>query len=147
MRRMVVLSITMASLTFWPMILQATTFSVYIGTGHKIDLSTAYTVMTVFNLMQGPLRMLPMFIGSFIEFTVAMRRIQKFLICDEINPAIIEQQQQSDVNAIEIRKNANFHWGISPEDQDNKDEKKKEHKAVLKSRKNKGKVDEKEENK
>ena len=37
--------------------------------------------------------MLPMFIGQFIEFMVAMRRIQAFLICDEINDTLVDSKE------------------------------------------------------
>jgi len=74
-KRMCLLCVTLASMTFWPMVLRATTFGFYIGLGNSIDFATAYTVITVFTLMQTPLRWLPFFIGQFIEFAVAMGRI------------------------------------------------------------------------
>lgn len=64
-----------ASVIFFPMLLQVTSFTVFIGVGHSINLATAYTIITIFNLIIQPIRMLPMFIGQFIEFMVAMRRI------------------------------------------------------------------------
>jgi len=133
----------MASLTFWPAILQATTFSAYIGTGHTIDIATAYTLITVFNLISQPLRMLPMFIGNCVEFSVSMRRIQKFLTCEELNPMLIDQKQHSAINAIEVRDNANFHWGIKPEE----DKSTEDHKKALKARKQDKKKVKKEEKK
>ena len=61
-----------------------------------------------------------MFIGQFIEFTVSMRRIQKFLECQEVNPTIITTDQSNVVSdnwnqetALEINGNANFHWGVN----------------------------------
>ena len=46
------LMVTMASLFFFPMFLQAVSFTAFIGTGHSIDLSLAYTVITIFNIIQ-----------------------------------------------------------------------------------------------
>lgn len=44
------ISTTMISLMyFFPQILSSVVFSVYIGTGHTLDLSIAYTVMIIFN--------------------------------------------------------------------------------------------------
>lgn len=37
--------------------------------------------------------MLPFFIGQFIEFSVAMRRIQKFLVCEEIQQGLISNEE------------------------------------------------------
>ena len=64
---------------------------------------------------------MPLFIGQFIEFAVAMKRIQTFLLCEEIVPSIIENnedglQMKEDPSFI-IKYNSNYHWGyISPED-------------------------------
>jgi ABC-type multidrug transport system fused ATPase/permease subunit len=73
--RMNILMITLGSLTFFPLALQTASFSTYIGTGNVISLPVAYTLMTIFNIINGPIRMLPMFLGQLIEFTVAMKRI------------------------------------------------------------------------
>jgi hypothetical protein len=43
--------LTLASLTFFPMFLQIVSFTAFIGTGHEIDLATAYTIITIFNLI------------------------------------------------------------------------------------------------
>ena len=87
--RMNILMITLGSLTFFPLALQTASFSTYIGTGNVISLPVAYTLMTIFNIINGPIRMLPMFLGQLIEFTVAMKRIQQFLLCQEINQSLI----------------------------------------------------------
>ncbi len=55
--------VIVTSLYFFPQILSAVIFSVYIGTGHTLDISVAFTVMTILNLLQDPLRTLPMFLG------------------------------------------------------------------------------------
>jgi hypothetical protein len=47
---------------------------------------------------------------------VAMRRIQKFLLCDEINPSIVCQQKGTpeftQEVAIQIKNDSSYHWGI-----------------------------------
>jgi hypothetical protein len=53
-----------------------------------------------------------MFIGQFIEFIVAMKRIQKFLLCEEINPTLVRIKEQE--HGVSIR-NSNFHWGLKNE--------------------------------
>lgn len=126
-QRMNLIMVIMASLSFFPMILQVVSFAAYIGSGHEIDLSLAITVITIFNIVKGPISNLPMFLGQFIEFIVAMKRIQKFLLCDEINPTLVQLDQKEE-NSIKIS-NANFHWGFKA---DNKEEM---HKKVIKDRK------------
>lgn len=64
--------IIMASLYFFPIMLQVVSFTAYIGSGHVIDLSLAITIITIFNIVIQPIRNLPMFIGQFIEFIIAM---------------------------------------------------------------------------
>ena len=48
-KRLNVAMVSVTSLYFFPQILSAVVFSVYIGSGNKLDLPTAYTVMTIFN--------------------------------------------------------------------------------------------------
>jgi ABC-type multidrug transport system fused ATPase/permease subunit len=63
------------SLYFFPQILSAVVFGFYIGTGHTLQLDVAFTVMTILTMIKDPLRSLPMFVGTGIEFMVSMRRI------------------------------------------------------------------------
>jgi len=64
-----------ASLYFFPQVLSSVVFSTYIGTGHYIDLSKAFTVLIFFELIKNPLRSLPMFVSFFVQFLVSMRRL------------------------------------------------------------------------
>ena len=61
--RMNYIMVTMSSLFFFPMLLQSVSFTAYIGSGHAIDLSLAITIITIFNIINQPIRSLPMFIG------------------------------------------------------------------------------------
>lgn len=61
-------ALMITSLYFFPSILSSVVLSTYIGTGHTIDLPTTFTVLVFFNMIQGPIRQLPMFLGQFIEF-------------------------------------------------------------------------------
>mmetsp|Transcript_17853 Transcript_17853/g.30300 ORF Transcript_17853/g.30300 Transcript_17853/m.30300 type:complete len:578 (+) Transcript_17853:575-2308(+) len=133
--RMIYLSITLGSIVFFPLALQIASFTSFIGLGHYLDLATAYQVITVFNLINGPIRMLPMFIGQFIEFTVAMRRIQKFILCDEINDDLVHKHAREDAEyAVEMRDAVSYHWGIHFEaNEEGKAESK--HRKLLASRK------------
>jgi ABC-type bacteriocin/lantibiotic exporter with double-glycine peptidase domain len=63
------------SVYFFPSLLDATVFSVYIGTGNKLDISVAFTVMTLLNLLADPLNWFPMFMGLVVQFLVSIKRI------------------------------------------------------------------------
>jgi hypothetical protein len=60
------LSIIISSLYFFPQVLTSVVFATYIGTGHYIDLSTAFSVLIFFDLIKEPMRQLPTFISSTI---------------------------------------------------------------------------------
>jgi hypothetical protein len=51
-KRLNVGMISVTSLYFFPQVLSAVVFSVYIGMGNHLDLGMAYTVMTCFNLLK-----------------------------------------------------------------------------------------------
>lgn len=69
--------------------------------------------MQVLYAMDEPIRWIPQFIGFFMEFLVSMRRVQKFLLCEEINTGLVDCNNQSvknkDVNI--LIEHANFSWG------------------------------------
>ena len=91
--------------------MSATIFSVYIGVGNTLNLQNAFTVMTILNLLQDPLRTLPLFIGQMIEFLVSMKRIQDFISLPEINDTtIVNVGREETQESIEIW-SGNFHWG------------------------------------
>lgn len=51
--RMCYIMLTLGSLVFFPMFLQIVSFEAYIGSSkdHEMDLATAYTIITIFNLI------------------------------------------------------------------------------------------------
>lgn len=65
--------------TLGPALILAT-FSIYFGTGHTITLAKGFAALQVLNSLNMPIRWIPSFIGTFLQFTVSMRRIQKFLV-------------------------------------------------------------------
>ena len=81
--------LVVASLYFFTNILSAVIFTTYIGLGSTLSLDIAFTVISVLNIISNPMRTLPMFLGSLIDLTVSLNRIQDFLIIDEINPSQI----------------------------------------------------------
>jgi len=102
----------LGSNNFFPLFIQISCLATYVAVGNSLDLPKAYTVITIFSLINFPMRMLPMFIGQFIEFLVSMKRIQKFLLCDEINLALLDKDASLTDVAVKFRENYSFHWGI-----------------------------------
>ena len=51
-RRFKIDMMNVTSLYFFPQIMSAVVFSVFIGTGNNLSLSVAYTVNTIFNLIK-----------------------------------------------------------------------------------------------
>ena len=118
--------LVVVSLYFFPQILSAVVFGFYIGTGHTLRLDIAFTVITILNMIKDPLRSLPMFVGSAIEFMVSMRRIQAFMNVDEVNTTIVKIIDKEETNnAIEIIPGSNFHWGVTPAKKEGSDDKNK----------------------
>ena len=74
------------------------------------------TSLRIFNSIQGPIRMIPGLINNFNEVAISMKRIQKYLFQDEINPGnVIKKDNYMDSNNLSIKiANGNYSWGIPP---------------------------------
>lgn len=108
----------LALFNLWPLLLQGVSIVAYIGFGNTIDLATVYTVITLFNVLRGPVSMLPWFMGQLIEFLVSMKRIQRFLLCQEIQMRDMITQRGSPDVAVSITNPGAFHWGVKdPEEE------------------------------
>lgn len=77
------------TLYLFPFLLQATAFTTFIALGNHIDLSNSFVILTILTLISNPIRTLPYFIGYTIQFSISMRRIQKFLACEEISQDVV----------------------------------------------------------
>jgi len=101
-------------------------FGAFFLSGNTMSLGTAFACMQVIFAIDEPLRWIPQFIGVLIDFLVSMRRIQKFLKCDEINPQLVHvgSEQLTDLNLDILVTNANFSWGGKK--QKSEEDKKKE---------------------
>jgi len=95
-----------------PMLILST-YGIFFGTNHTITLAKGFAALQVLNSLNTPLRWIPSFVGTLLQFSVSMRRIQKFLLCDEIHPAIVDdnsrEAQEKDLDI--LVENANFSWG------------------------------------
>jgi len=120
----------MTACYFFPNLLSSVVFSVFIGTGHKIDLATSFSVIIFFDLIIEPMLSLPHIISSFFEFSVSMARIQEFLSQKEINVEKLINKEENNEYSIQI-KNHCFSWGIKEKEEEKKEStNKKEDKKV-----------------
>lgn len=108
-------------------ILMISTFAFYFLDGNTMSLGTGFACFQIFDLLHEPMAWIPNFLGIFMSFMVSIKRIQKFLLCPEMNQNLVEydskELQHTDVHIL-IEK-ANFSWGgkRKAKDGDNKDAK------------------------
>lgn len=65
---MIALALLITAMLFFPNILSSVVFSIYIGTGHSIDLATAFSIIIFFDLIIDPMINFPMMITAFVDF-------------------------------------------------------------------------------
>lgn len=107
------LAFVITSLYFFPNILSSVVFSTYIGTGHRLDLATAFTCLVFFDIIKDPIRQLPLFISSFIQFKVSMNRIQRYIDITEVPfECLVNKQDVSESNPAISITSSSFSWGI-----------------------------------
>lgn len=98
-----------------------------ISYGVKIDVATAFLMMSIITLIKEPVRWLPFFLGALVEFLVSMKRIEQFLMADEIDPFTVKTLEgiakNQSMDAVSIN-DASFMW--SKDDDQKKGDKKQE---------------------
>ena len=83
----------MCMTVFWgfvPTLVTLSSFVAYIGMGHELTPTKAFTAIALFNLLRFPLAMFPNVIVAIIQANVCVRRIEKFLQLNERDPFIVE---------------------------------------------------------
>lgn len=86
LRYYIVLSLSRMLWTFTPLMVALATFSAYVWSGHVLDVASALTSLALFEILRFPLFMLPQIISNIVEATVALKRIQSFLLCKDHKP-------------------------------------------------------------
>ena len=66
-----------------PTLVSLTGFGVYIALGNQLTAATAFTALSLFNILRFPLTMLPNVINNVVEASVSIRRIREFLLTEE----------------------------------------------------------------
>ncbi|KAM9493789.1 ATP-binding cassette sub-family C member 12 [Clarias gariepinus] len=86
------------------------TFIVHTAIRLPLQLSTAYTVIAVFNSMRMTMGLLPFSVKAIAESKVAMGRIKRILMIKNPDPYLI---QNKDLNAALVMDKASFSWTSS----------------------------------
>jgi ABC-type multidrug transport system fused ATPase/permease subunit len=103
----------------------------------KFKIEDIFTILNLFNKIQGPLKYLPNLVNHFYETVISTERIEKFLKQEEINPDNIIKDYSDNKIKIKIE-NGNYSWGI-PQGDDEKDDKNDKEKISKKKVKNNNK--------
>jgi ABC-type multidrug transport system fused ATPase/permease subunit len=72
-----------------PFLVSMASFTAYSLSGNTLTANDAFVSLALFNLLQFPLAMLPMTIASVVEVSVAVQRLEKFLLADELDPSAV----------------------------------------------------------
>ena len=104
---------------FWncaPFVMSLVTFAVYVlsDENNVLDAEKAFTSLALFNILRTPLSMLPLVITSVVQASVSLKRINKFLRSEELDPESVEKVEKEGGAAITISE-ASFDWGVTVE--------------------------------
>ncbi|XP_049823783.1 multidrug resistance-associated protein 1 isoform X8 [Aethina tumida] len=97
-----------------PFLVSLVTFATYVLVDERnvLDANKAYVSISLFNILRYPLSMLPMTITQMVQSWVSVKRINKFLNSEELNPNNVTHDQK-EVDTI-VFGNGNFSWGDEP---------------------------------
>ncbi|KAK3276724.1 hypothetical protein CYMTET_15230 [Cymbomonas tetramitiformis] len=96
-----------------PLVVSSATFLCYILMGHELDAKTAFTALSLFNIMRFPLAMFPNTINNVVEATVSTKRIETFLREREMDRSATRASLSPALEggaAVEIKGDAAFTW-------------------------------------
>ncbi|XKL66874.1 hypothetical protein PGB90_010294 [Kerria lacca] len=92
-----------------PFLVSLVTFAVYVLSSDEniLDEKTAFVSLSLFNILRFPLSMLPMLISNLVQTSVSVKRINKFLNSEELNPKAVYHENKQEPLIIE---NGTFSW-------------------------------------
>ena len=101
---------------FAPVAISVASIGAYQYFNSVLKIEDIMTSLRIFTSLQMPIRMIPFLINNFYEVAISMKRIQKYLFQDEINPAnIIKKDKYMDINNLSIKiENGYYSWGVPP---------------------------------
>uniref|UniRef100_A0A6M2DRX2 ABC-type glutathione-S-conjugate transporter n=1 Tax=Xenopsylla cheopis TaxID=163159 RepID=A0A6M2DRX2_XENCH len=92
-----------------PFLVTLVTFTTYVLTDENniLKAKKAFTSLALFNILKMPIAMLPMIIANTVQASVSVKRINKFMNCEELDPSNITHEKMEDPLLIE---NGTFAW-------------------------------------
>ncbi|XP_076766694.1 multidrug-Resistance like Protein 1 isoform X1 [Xylocopa sonorina] len=96
--------------SFAPFLVSLVSFATYvlIDENNRLDSSIAFVSLSLFNILRFPLSILPMMIGNIVQAYVSVKRINKFMNAEELDPNNV-QHDPSEPCALLIE-NGTFVW-------------------------------------
>ena len=79
--------------------------------GNNISISKAFAAMQIFRMLEVPVKWVPTFVNSILEFMVSSNRINLFLTWKEINQQLVSKKNRCDIDEEYISiENSCFTW-------------------------------------
>ncbi|XP_014612658.1 PREDICTED: multidrug resistance-associated protein 1 isoform X6 [Polistes canadensis] len=99
-----------------PFLVSLVSFATYVLIDEKnvLDSETAFVSLSLFNILRFPLSMLPMMIGNIVQAYVSIKRINKFMNTEELDPNNV-QHDPSELHPL-IIENGSFTWDMENND-------------------------------
>ncbi|KAG6873113.1 hypothetical protein C0995_002776 [Termitomyces sp. Mi166 len=92
-------SILIAIVTFIPILAAILSFITYALTGHDLDVAIIFSSLQLFNIIRQPLTFFPFVLSAFTDALVALGRISKYLLAEELaEPYPINYEQEAAVS-------------------------------------------------
>ncbi|KAF4526522.1 hypothetical protein B566_EDAN005889 [Ephemera danica] len=100
---------------FAPILVSLVSFATFVLSSDEniLDAQTAFVSLTLFNMMRYSLTMFPVMITSLVQLSVAIKRINKFMNLEELDPTCVSRNHK-EVFPLVIE-NGTFSWGEGPE--------------------------------
>ncbi|OAD61579.1 Multidrug resistance-associated protein 1 [Eufriesea mexicana] len=98
--------------SFAPFLVSLVSFATYIliDENNRLDSTVAFVSLSLFNILRFPLSILPMMIGNMVQAYVSVKRINKFMNTEELDPNNV-QHDPSESYALLIE-NGTFAWDM-----------------------------------
>ncbi|KAK4875040.1 hypothetical protein RN001_011462 [Aquatica leii] len=97
-----------------PFLVSLVSFGTYVlvDETHELDAKTAFVSLSLFNVLRFPLSMLPMMISNMVQTFVSIKRLNKFMNCEELdsNNVLHDPSLKTPI----VVEGATFSWGEEP---------------------------------
>nr|XP_045598881.1 multidrug resistance-associated protein 1-like [Procambarus clarkii] len=100
---------------FATIVIAMTTFMTYllISVENVLDVETAFVSIVLFNLIRMPINQLPNLIAQLIQASVAVKRLQKFISAEELDPSSVGSDPTKNNTAVIVK--GEFSWDTDSE--------------------------------